>query len=56
MLGTLAVASADELHQLFLPNRTGSAWDVALDCCGGLVMQLLVGVWMERRRHSSERP
>ncbi len=50
MLGTFAVASADEFHQLFLPNRTGSAWDVALDCCGGLVLQLLVGLWMERRR------
>lgn len=54
MLGTLAVASADELHQLFLPNRTGSGWDVALDGCGGLVMQLIVGLWMERRLRRPE--
>ncbi len=50
LLGTLAVASSDEVHQLFLPNRTGSPWDVALDCCGGIAMQLLIGTWMAWRR------
>ena len=34
LLGTALVASADEWHQTFLPNRTGSPWDVLLDCCG----------------------
>jgi VanZ family protein len=39
-------ASADEFHQTFLPNRTGSPWDVLLDCCGALALQLLVYVFM----------
>jgi VanZ family protein len=42
LLGTALVASSDEFHQSFLPNRTSSAWDVLLDCCGAVVMQLLV--------------
>lgn len=42
LLGTAAVASCDEWHQTFLPNRTGSPWDVLLDCCGALTLQLLV--------------
>ena len=42
LLGTALVASCDEWHQTFLPNRTGSPWDVLLDCCGALVMQLFV--------------
>jgi VanZ family protein len=45
-LGTAMTASADEFHQTFLPNRTGSPWDVLLDCCGALAMQLLVYVFM----------
>jgi VanZ family protein len=46
MLGTLLVASSDEIHQLFLPNRTGSAVDVMIDCSGGLIMQLLISLCM----------
>ncbi len=45
-LGTAMTASADEFHQTFLPNRTGSPWDVLLDCSGALTMQLLVYVFM----------
>ena len=39
---TAIVASADEFHQSFLPNRTGVPSDVLLDCCGAIVMQLIV--------------
>jgi VanZ family protein len=46
LLGTGITASADEFHQTFLPNRTGTPWDVLLDCCGVLTMQLLVYVFM----------
>ena len=46
LLGTAAVASADEFHQTFLPNRTGLARDVVLDCCGAIVLQLLVYLFM----------
>jgi VanZ family protein len=42
LLGTAVVATSDEFHQSFLPNRTSSGWDVLLDCCGAVVMQLLV--------------
>jgi VanZ family protein len=46
LLGTALVASCDEWHQTFLPNRTGSVWDVLLDCCGAITLQLLVYVYM----------
>jgi VanZ family protein len=42
LLGTAAIASCDEWHQTFLPNRTGTPVDVFLDCTGSLVLQLLV--------------
>ena len=38
LLGTALVASWDEWHQTFLPNRTGSPYDVLLDCCGAAAM------------------
>lgn len=49
MAGTFLIAACDEFHQTFLPNRTGSPWDVLLDCCGGLLMQLLLWLWMSWR-------
>jgi len=42
VLGCGLVASADELHQAFLPSRTGSPWDVLLDCSGAITLQLVV--------------
>jgi VanZ family protein len=42
LLGTALVASCDEWHQTFLPNRTGSVWDVLLDCCGAITLQFVV--------------
>jgi VanZ family protein len=50
LLGTALVASADEWHQAFLPNRTGSPWDVLLDCCGAITLQLLVYIFMRTFR------
>jgi VanZ family protein len=41
LLGTAAVASGDEWHQTYLPNRNGSPWDVLLDCSGALFMLLV---------------
>jgi VanZ family protein len=46
LLGTALVASFDEWHQSFLPNRTGSPWDVLLDCCGAIALELLVYAFM----------
>jgi len=46
LLGTFLVASCDEWHQSYLPNRTGSVWDVLLDCCGALALLLVVYIYM----------
>jgi VanZ family protein len=46
LLGTGLVASADEWHQTYLPNRTGTPWDVLLDCCGVITLQLMVYLFM----------
>jgi VanZ family protein len=46
LLGTAVVASFDEWHQTFLPNRTGSPWDVLLDCTGAITLQLVVYIFM----------
>lgn len=42
VLGCGMVASADEFHQRFLRQRTGSPWDVLLDCAGALTFLLLL--------------
>jgi hypothetical protein len=39
---TLLVASADEFHQSFLPSQTSSVYDVGIDVCGAIVMQLVL--------------
>lgn len=49
LLGTALVASWDEWHQSFLPNRTSSPWDVLLDCCGAFVM-LSIAIVATRKR------
>lgn len=41
VLGTSLLATWDEWHQSFLPNRTSSPWDVLLDCCGAATMCLV---------------
>ncbi len=46
ILATFLVASADEFHQSFLPNRSGQFSDVVLDCCGAAVMGLALFVVM----------
>ena len=46
LLGTAMTASADEYHQTFLPNRTGTPWDVLLDCTGAITLQLIVYIIM----------
>jgi len=46
ILGTALVASLDEWHQTFIPSRTGSVRDVALDTCAGIAGQVLVLLWI----------
>jgi len=47
---TFLIASADEFHQSFLPGRGASPWDVVLDTCGALVMQLIILALIPRNR------
>jgi VanZ family protein len=46
LLGTATIASFDEWHQTFLPNRTGSPIDVLIDCSGAITLQLVVYLYM----------
>jgi len=52
---TFLVASADEIHQSFLPNRCGQFSDVLLDTCGGVALGLMLCLAMEGRRLARER-
>ncbi len=50
LASTALVAGWDEWHQTFLPNRTGTPWDVLLDCCGALFMQWVAYMYLRSRR------
>ena len=52
LLGTALTASADELHQTFLPNRTGLASDVLLDCFGAVCIQFAFFVAIKLTRQT----
>ncbi|GAA3770295.1 hypothetical protein GCM10022270_33930 [Terriglobus aquaticus] len=45
---TALVASLDELHQSYIPDRTGLVTDVLLDTTGALVLCLLVALFWLR--------
>jgi len=50
---TVVTASFDEIHQSFLPSRTGRWQDVVLDTCGAVVLQVFVyffSLWMLNRK------
>ena len=46
LLGTAIIATCDEWHQSFLPNRNSSIWDVLLDCTGAFVLQLFAYAYL----------
>jgi VanZ family protein len=52
LLGTALVASWDEWHQSFLPNRTGTPYDVLLDCCGASAMIGMAWLYLRSSRHA----
>ena len=58
ILATFLVASADEIHQNFLPNRSGQFSDVLLDCSGaaalGLALLLVMQVMEGRRKAKTD--
>jgi VanZ family protein len=47
-LGTVLVAAMDEWHQSYLPSRTGTAHDVALDTVAGVAFLLAAYFWLRR--------
>jgi VanZ family protein len=50
LLGTVLVASWDEWHQSYMPNRNGSFSDVLLDCFGAIALFLAVYIYMRLMR------
>ena len=63
MLGmgvTVITASLDEIHQSFMPSRTGRWQDVVLDTCGAAVLQIIIYFFslseLNRRREHLGQP
>ena len=46
LFGTALMAASDEWHQSYFPDRTGTPWDVLLDCTGAFVVQLLIYLFL----------
>lgn len=54
VMTTLAIASLDEMHQMFVPGRVGCVRDVMIDTAGSFVANLLfVSVKMHRRSYAA---
>ena len=56
LAGTATIASLDEFHQSFLPNRTGLPSDVLLDCCGAFALLLIYLLLLSLRPKRIEHP
>lgn len=52
LLVSLLVALGDELHQSFVPSRTGTPWDVLLDSFGAFLAQAAIAIFARRRSQS----
>jgi VanZ family protein len=52
LISTILVASSDEIHQTFLPGRTGLFSDVLIDSSGALIFLLLYCAAHSLRRRS----
>lgn len=50
LLLIVCYALLDEFHQSFLPSRTASIYDSAIDAAGGLTALLLFRGWQHRRQ------
>jgi len=47
-LGTISVAAIDEWHQSYIPSRTGTWRDVALDTVAGVAFLVVGYFWLRR--------
>ena len=52
LLVSMLVAISDEVHQSFVPSRTGTPWDVLLDSFGALLEQAAIAIFARRKSHS----
>jgi VanZ family protein len=52
-LGTASVAALDEWHQSYIPSRTGTIWDVALDSVAGVAFLVGAYFWLRRFEQAS---
>jgi len=50
---TALVASLDEWHQSYLPSRSGSWRDVVLDSSAALAAQVVIWIFLRRRRSAA---
>jgi VanZ family protein len=50
LLTAFAGGSLDEFHQSFIPSRTSSFHDVMLDTVGALFFQVVIAVWLNRKK------
>lgn len=50
LLITFIYACSDEIHQLFIPGRSGQLIDVLIDTSGALIMILIIYLWQERKK------
>lgn len=48
----VAYGASDEAHQLFVPGRFASVWDLAADALGALLAVLLYGVVSRKREQN----
>jgi VanZ family protein len=55
IVSTFALASLDEWHQMYLPQRHGSLWDAALDTAGALFLTVAIAAIraLQRRRNEN---
>jgi VanZ family protein len=49
LLLTLIAGSLDEIHQIFVPSRGPSPYDVMLDMMGALFVQILIASFVRYR-------
>lgn len=52
---SVTMAFLDEFHQSFVPSRTPTLRDVALDTTGALFSIVLIRIWVATRVRLSER-
>lgn len=53
-LGTAFVASMDEWHQSYIPSRTGTWKDAALDSTAGFMFLLVAYFWLRRKLSAAD--